>query len=184
MRGEDYKRDLLADLRNNPDYAARYLSAARRDSREAFLVALRDIAEAQQGVAKVAHAANVNRESLYRALSEQGNPRLSTLDAVLDALQISVVFVSTSYTRKPAESPNKVKVAAFAKSYIEMSNVTTTRGTFAHDLSLDLDEAGKSAKITYVDAYRLTGTKQNKHAAGALLVANQAGVASGGAYGD
>jgi probable addiction module antidote protein len=36
-------------------------------------------------MAKVAKAAGVPRESLYRALSAGGNPRLSTLHAILKA---------------------------------------------------------------------------------------------------
>jgi probable addiction module antidote protein len=36
-------------------------------------------------MAKVAKAAGVPRESLYRALSSDGNPRLSTLRAILKA---------------------------------------------------------------------------------------------------
>jgi probable addiction module antidote protein len=85
-RNLDYKADLLADLRDNPRFAADYLSAAYVDSREAFLVALRDVAEAQKGIAKVAAGAKVNRENLYRMLSKEGNPRLSTLGSVLNAL--------------------------------------------------------------------------------------------------
>ena len=42
----DYKADLLSDLRNDPSYAAQYLSAAKRDSKEALLMARRDVAEA------------------------------------------------------------------------------------------------------------------------------------------
>src|SRR5438552_2654284 len=57
----DYKADLLADLRNDSAYAAQYLSAAKKDSRGAFLVALRDVAEARLGVSRIARAARVNR---------------------------------------------------------------------------------------------------------------------------
>ena len=39
-----------------------------------------------QGIAKVAKAAGIERESLYRALSAHGNPRLSTLVAVTKAI--------------------------------------------------------------------------------------------------
>jgi hypothetical protein len=46
-RKENYKADLLADLKGDPAYAAAYLSAAKADSREAFSVALRDLAEAK-----------------------------------------------------------------------------------------------------------------------------------------
>jgi len=37
-------------------------------------------------MSQLAEEADVNRENLYRALSEDGNPRLSTLGSVLDAL--------------------------------------------------------------------------------------------------
>jgi probable addiction module antidote protein len=46
------------------------------------LIALRRIAEVRGGIAKVAKAAGLERESLYRALSERGNPRLFTLVAL------------------------------------------------------------------------------------------------------
>jgi probable addiction module antidote protein len=39
-----------------------------------------------RGIAKVAKAAGIERESLYRALSVRGNPRLSTLVAVTKAI--------------------------------------------------------------------------------------------------
>lgn len=45
----EYKSDLLKDLKD-ASYAAKYLSAAYADSRESFLVALRDVANAKQGV--------------------------------------------------------------------------------------------------------------------------------------
>jgi probable addiction module antidote protein len=92
-RSEDYKADLHERLRSDPEYAAEYLSAAMADSNEAFLVALRDVAEAQKGMANVAREAGLNRESLYRALSIKGNPGISTLDSILRVLGIEVRFV-------------------------------------------------------------------------------------------
>jgi probable addiction module antidote protein len=47
------------------------------------------VAEAR-GVAKVAKAAGIPRESLSRALSKRGNPRLSTLQAVTSALGLQL----------------------------------------------------------------------------------------------
>ena len=55
-----------------------------------LLVALRRVAEARGGIAKVAKAAGVERESLHRALSTRGNPRLSTLVAVTKALGLKL----------------------------------------------------------------------------------------------
>jgi putative addiction module killer protein/probable addiction module antidote protein len=88
----DYKADLLRDLRSDPEYAAQYLSAAKKDSKEAFLIALRDVAEARLGLSQIARVAHVNRESLYRTLSAEGNPTLATLDAVLGVLGFETDF--------------------------------------------------------------------------------------------
>ena len=54
-------------LRDNPKFAVEYLKAALDDADEAkvLLVALRRIVEARGGVAKIAKAAGVERESLY-----------------------------------------------------------------------------------------------------------------------
>jgi probable addiction module antidote protein len=74
---------VLSDQRE----AVEYLNAALEDGDpEGFLLALRDVAEAQGGVAQLADVAKLNRESLYRMLSERGNPELRSLDALLHAL--------------------------------------------------------------------------------------------------
>jgi probable addiction module antidote protein len=98
-RGESYRADLLSDLRDDPEYAAEYLTAARADSKEAFLVALRDVAEARKGMKKVATEAKLNRENLYRALSREGNPRIETVVSVLDVLGIEEVFRPKNVSR-------------------------------------------------------------------------------------
>ena len=74
---------MVRRLRKDSKFAAEYLKAALEDSDEprVLLLALRHLAQAH-GIAKVAKAAGIERESLYRALSEKGNPRLSTLVAV------------------------------------------------------------------------------------------------------
>jgi probable addiction module antidote protein len=72
-----------------PQVAETYLRTALADSQEAFLAALRNVAEAHR-MTKVAEGAGVNRESLYKALSEDGNPRFSTLDSVLNTLGMTL----------------------------------------------------------------------------------------------
>ena len=80
-----YMEDLLQDLRD-PREAAAYLNAAIEEgSQEAFLLALRDVAEAH-GMSDVARKAHLNRESMYRMLSKRGNPRLSSLATLLEEL--------------------------------------------------------------------------------------------------
>ncbi len=82
----------IRELRDHPEFAAEYLRAALEDDDEpgVLLVALRRIAEARGGIAKVAKAAGIERESLYRALSRRGNPRLSTLVAVTKAVGLKL----------------------------------------------------------------------------------------------
>lgn len=80
-----YKESLLEDLKD-PGEAAAYLTAALEDdSPDIFLLALRDVAEAH-GMKRLAEGTQLNRESMYRMLSDQGNPQLSSLTAVLQQL--------------------------------------------------------------------------------------------------
>jgi probable addiction module antidote protein len=87
-------------LRKNRAFAAEYLKAAMEDTEEpqVLLVALRQIAEARGGIAKIAEAAGVQRESLYRALSPRGNPRLSTLIAVTKAMGLTLTVETAQAT--------------------------------------------------------------------------------------
>ncbi|TKB66941.1 MAG: putative addiction module antidote protein [Nitrospira sp.] len=67
--------------------AEEYLNAAlKEDDPELFLRALRNVAEAQGGVASLAEKTKLNQESLYRMLSERGNPEFRILEALLHAL--------------------------------------------------------------------------------------------------
>jgi len=85
---EVMKRKLKAD----PEFAAEYLKAALEDADEpkVLLTALRRITEARGGFAKIARLAGIERESLHRALSARGNPRLSTLLAVTKAVGLKL----------------------------------------------------------------------------------------------
>jgi probable addiction module antidote protein len=81
---------MIKHLRKDPEFAAEYLKAAlEEDEPGVLLIALRHLAQAQ-GIAKVAKAAGIQRESLYRALSRQGNPRLSTLVAITKAIGLKL----------------------------------------------------------------------------------------------
>jgi len=86
-----HEEAIIKELRDDPEYAAEYLKAALEDSDEprVLLIALRHIAKAQ-GISEVAKRANIERESLYRALSPKGNPRFSTIMAITKALGLSL----------------------------------------------------------------------------------------------
>lgn len=98
------------ELRDDPALAAEYLKAAlaQSDDPRAILIALRQLARAH-GIAQVAERASIERESLYRALSERGNPRFSTIIAVLDALGL-VLTVQPAPARDGSRSHSRVRV--------------------------------------------------------------------------
>ncbi len=85
-----YDEDLAERLKD-PEYAVEYLRATMEESDmpELFLAALRNVADSH-GIAQVAEHAALNRESLYRMLSKDGNPTLKSLYAVLDALNLKL----------------------------------------------------------------------------------------------
>jgi probable addiction module antidote protein len=91
MRQYHKFRDLvIEDLKNDPEYAQAYLQVAleefEQDGDSEHLVALRNVAEAQGGVSELARRLNKGKTSLYKALSEKGNPRLDTVGAILQGL--------------------------------------------------------------------------------------------------
>jgi len=72
----------------DPDVAAEYLSdALEEDDPSIVLMALRNIAEAQEGgIAGLAARAHLGRESMYKMLSGSGNPKLSSFTKVIQGL--------------------------------------------------------------------------------------------------
>ena len=88
-----HRERLIDELRADPGLGAEYLNAAAEDGDpRVYLAALRTVAEAE-GMAKLAKAAGVPRESLYRALSPKGNPRFSTLHAIFKAAGLKLAVV-------------------------------------------------------------------------------------------
>lgn len=78
--------DWLIERLKNPREAAAYLEAAIEDGDQAVLMlALRQVAQAQGGIAEVARKSKLSREATYRMLSKSGNPELKSLTAILNA---------------------------------------------------------------------------------------------------
>jgi probable addiction module antidote protein len=91
-----WQMEKLAD----PRHSANYLNAALQDSTEAFLIAVGKVLQARQ-VSKVAKDAGVQRETLYRSFSEQGNPTLETLTSVLKAVGLNIVISAAETSSAP-----------------------------------------------------------------------------------
>lgn len=88
-----HRQKVIERLRARPKLAAAYMQAAiEAGDQAALLLALRTVAEARGGMSMIAAKTGLKRESVSRALSATGNPRLSSLSAILEAagLQIAV----------------------------------------------------------------------------------------------
>jgi probable addiction module antidote protein len=80
--------DVMAEAyRKDPAYAVQLLNAILEDGDQSeFLIALRQMAKAFGGVQAVAEQAHLNPTQLYRTLSPDGNPALSSFSAILKAM--------------------------------------------------------------------------------------------------
>jgi probable addiction module antidote protein len=78
----------MAELfQQDPAYALALLNSILEDGEQGeLLIALRQMTKAFGGVQSVAEKANLNSTQLYRTLSEEGNPALSSLAAILKAM--------------------------------------------------------------------------------------------------
>jgi probable addiction module antidote protein len=81
-----YQKDLIESLKNHSEAAAYLNAAIEHGDRAVFLLALRNVVEANGGMAEVAEKANLSRESLYRMLSKRGNPEIKSLLSLLRAM--------------------------------------------------------------------------------------------------
>ena len=82
----------MADHINTKEDVAAYLEAAFEENDTALLLSvIGDIARSK-GMAQIAMDLNLARESLYRSLSQDGNPSFNTIAKVLDNLgfQLSI----------------------------------------------------------------------------------------------
>lgn len=80
----------IMDYLDNPTIIAEYINAAlESEDPELIKTALGDVARAR-GMTQLSKDTGLAREALYRALSEKGDPKLSTLFGVMKALGIQL----------------------------------------------------------------------------------------------
>ena len=87
-----YDEWVIESLRGDEKAQAEYIQLTIKENRgfpKAILVALRHVAEAR-GFKKFAEETNLNRETLYKTLSEDGNPTLESLSKMLDVLGLDI----------------------------------------------------------------------------------------------
>jgi probable addiction module antidote protein len=90
--------DAMAEMfQKDPAYAVYLLNDILEDGEQGeLLIVLRQLTKAFGGVAAVAEKANLNQTQLYRTLSEEGNPALSSLAAILKAMGFRLAIERTT----------------------------------------------------------------------------------------
>lgn len=93
-------------LSRDQGFALEYLATALEEIDEeggeaVFLQAVRRVIEARGGMSAVAKATGLARPNLYRALSEEGDPKLSTILKILSAIGIGLSQVVTHMQHDP-----------------------------------------------------------------------------------
>jgi probable addiction module antidote protein len=91
-----YKDDLFARLRDREDRGAGYLDAALEEGAQTFLLALKDVIDAAGGETALARKTGLHRVSLHKIASGRGNPTLTSLASVLDALGLRLAVIARS----------------------------------------------------------------------------------------
>ena len=87
---KNYEESLKVRLADSA-YAKEYLTVALEEYEEdgnieAFLLAVRDVANAQGGLSKLAEHAQLSHQSLDKALSENGTLQFDTIGPILHGL--------------------------------------------------------------------------------------------------
>jgi probable addiction module antidote protein len=87
----DFQNLLLRLTRRHADALTwRVFTALEDENPEVFLLALRDVVEANSTMSELAKATNLNRESLYKTLSEKGNPQLNSVRSILNQIRFKL----------------------------------------------------------------------------------------------
>ena len=86
-RDHSHDEAMAEAFQADPAYAAELLNSILEEGEQGeLLIALRQMAKAFGGISAVAEKAHLNQTQMYRTLSEEGNPALSSLVAVLKVM--------------------------------------------------------------------------------------------------
>lgn len=144
------KRWDVTEFLDSAESIAEYLEAVFEDGDPSLIAAaLGDVARAI-GMSQLASQAGVTREALYKALSLQGDPRLSTFLGVMKALGIKLT---------PRASCAHAAIVTSADSHSSLNTRKSMGGKFHLKKSSDgqfrfVLKAGKGETILTSEAYR------------------------------
>ena len=88
----ELKKFDAVDFLDNDEVMIEYLNAALQENDPKYFArALGNVARAK-GMASIAETTGLGRQSLYRSLSADGNPRIDTLFRVIDSLNFRLAI--------------------------------------------------------------------------------------------
>ena len=79
-----------ASFLDTPEAIAAYIEAAFEDGDPSLITHALGVVARSRGMSQIARTAGVSREALYKALTPNGDPKLSTFLSVLKALGMTV----------------------------------------------------------------------------------------------
>ena len=92
----------------DPEVAAEYMNDALASNDPAvILMAIRNVVDAREGgMTELAEKAKLGRESMYKMLSDKGNPKLNTFSSVLHSLgfQLCVTLEARNHDSMTGQS--------------------------------------------------------------------------------
>lgn len=95
-RSVDYHDELIKSLKDH-NHAVAYLNAALEESlkgdaesQKLLLIALKNVAEAQGNISSLAKRSKIRRESIYKMLSDEGNPYLQSFTSLIHAMGFNI----------------------------------------------------------------------------------------------
>lgn len=99
MRDTPHDEAMAELLRDDPTFAIQLLNSILEDGNQSeLLIAMRQVTKAFGGVQAVAEQARLNPTQLYRALSPEGNPSLSSFAAILKVMGMRLAIEPLSST--------------------------------------------------------------------------------------
>jgi probable addiction module antidote protein len=113
---ETFENDL-----QDPEFVRVYLEEALNDGVPNFLLALRYVVQANQGMAAIAQETDLGRESLYKTLSEAGNPNFATIEKILKSIGMRLVQSKVSKHDRSVRRKKKNRTIAFSLAMVAIA---------------------------------------------------------------
>lgn len=99
-RSVSYQKGLIRTLRK-PEESVAYLNAAIQDGDlDVFLLALRNVIEAQGSITEIAQRSRLHRVSLHKMFAPKGNPTAKSLLSLFRVLGLRIELIPSARRRK------------------------------------------------------------------------------------